>query len=54
MRSARDDDKQPEPAEQAQPPAHVPPPAGTTTAGLTLEERIARLEQKLVPIIGEL
>ena len=52
MRSTRDDDTKPEP-EQA--PAHPSaPPAGTTTAGLTLEERIARLEKKLVPIIGEL
>lgn len=53
MRSVRDDDKQPEPAEQASAQAHSAPPPGTTTAGLTLEERIARLEKKLVPIIGE-
>lgn len=50
MRSTRDDDNKPEAAEQA--PA--PPPAGTTTAGLTLEERVERLEKRLVAIIGEL
>lgn len=53
MRS-RDDDNKQEPAEQAPAQPHAPPPAGTTTAGLTLEERITRLERKLVPIIGEL
>lgn len=54
MMRSRDDEKQPEPAEQAPAQAHPAPPAGTTTAGLTLEERIARLEQRLAPIIGEL
>lgn len=51
MRSTRDDEQKPEPAPE---PTPTPAPAGTTTAGLSLEERIARLEQKLVPIIGEL
>lgn len=54
MRSTRDDDNKSETTEQAPAQAHTPPPPGTTTAGLTLEERIARLEKKLVPIIGEL
>lgn len=51
MRSTRDDEQKPEAAPE---PTPTPPPAGTTTAGLTLEERVARLEKKLVPIIGEL
>lgn len=51
MRS-RDDEKQPEPA----PEPATAPPAGPapTKPGLSLEERVARLEQKLVPLIGEL
>ena len=54
MRSTRDDDNKPETAEQAPAQPHTPAPAGTTTAGLTLEERVERLEKRLVPIIGEL
>lgn len=54
MRS-RDDDKQPEPApEPAAAPVPAPSGPAPTKPGLSLEERVARLEQKLVPLIGEL
>lgn len=53
MRS-RDDNDKPE-AAQPSPPAPAPAPGpAPTKPGLSLEERIERLEKKLVPIIGEL
>ena len=52
MRSTRDDEKQPEPAPEPAPAPHVGP--APTKPGLSLEERVERLEKRLVPIIGEL
>lgn len=57
MRSHNDDNK-PEAAAEQPPsqPAPAAPRPGPAPAkpGLSLEERVARLEQKLVPLIGEL
>lgn len=54
MRSRDDDNNKPEAAAPSQPaPAPHSGPA-PTKPGLSLEERIERLEKKLVPIIGEL
>ena len=52
MRS-RDDEQKPEPAAE---PTSAPAPSGPAPAkpGLSLEERVERLEKRLVPIIGEL
>ena len=59
MRSHNDETKPEAAPEQLQPPsqpAPAPPRPGPapTKPGLSLEERVARLEQKLVPLIGEL
>lgn len=55
MRSQNDEHK----TEAASPSQPAPAPAphqgpAPTKPGLSLEERVARLEQRLVPIIGEL
>lgn len=51
MRSSHEDAKTPEPT-----PEPTPAPSGPAPAkpGLSLEERVERLEKRLVPIIGEL
>ena len=59
MRSRDDDNSKPEAAApQPSQPAPAPPQPHSGPApskpGLSLEERVARLEQKLVPLIGEL
>lgn len=51
MRSTRDDDNKQDTAPE---PTPAPAPSTSKEPGLTLEERIERLEKKLVPIIGEL
>ena len=51
MRS-RDDDNKPESAPEPAPAPRAGP--APTKPGLSLEERVERLEKRLVPIIGEL
>ena len=52
MRSTRDDEKQPETAAEPAPAPHAGP--APAKPGLSLEERVERLEKRLVPLIGEL
>lgn len=53
MRSTRDDDNKLDAPEPAPAPAPHAGPA-PSKPGLSLEERVERLEKRLVPIIGEL